>query len=129
MKTKSLIAGAMALGLGICGLAYAAADDAKTEKVTGVLIDQKCGAGQLKKEDPETAAAAHKKGCCLAEACAKSGFMVISGKKSLKLDEEGAKKAKEYLAKEDSTTKVVIEGVKDGDTLKVKSIMAAPEAK
>ena len=41
MKTKSLIAGAMALGLGICGLAYAAAaaavaDDAKTEKVTGV---------------------------------------------------------------------------------------------
>ena len=131
MKTRSLIAGAMALGLGICGLAYAAAaaDDAKTEKVTGVLIDQQCGKGQLNKEDPEAAAAKHPKACCIKEACAKSGFMVISGKKSLKLDEEGAKKAKEYLAKEESKTKVVIEGVKDGDTLKVKSIMAAPEAK
>jgi hypothetical protein len=125
---KSLIAGAMALGLGVCGLAYAA-DDAKTEKVTGVLIDQQCGKGQLNKEDPEAAAAKHPKACALKEACAKSGYMVITGKKSLKLDEEGAKKAKEYLAKADSKTKVVIEGVKDGDTLKVTSIMAAPEAK
>jgi hypothetical protein len=127
--TKSLIAGAMALGLGVCGLAYAAADDAKTEKVTGVLIDQQCGKGQLNKEDPEAAAAKHPKACAMKEACAKSGYMVITGKKSLKLDDEGAKKAKEYLAKEDSKTKVVIEGVKDGDTLKVTSIMAAPDAK
>jgi hypothetical protein len=126
---KSLIAGAIALGLGVCGLAYAAADDAKTEKVTGVLIDQQCGKGQLNKEDPEAAAAKHPKACAMKEACAKSGYMVITGKKSLKLDEEGAKKAKEYLAKEDSKTKVVIEGVKDGETLKVTSIMAAPDAK
>ena len=61
------------------------------------------------------------------EACAKSGYMVISGKKGYKLDEAGAKKAKEYLAKEDSKTKVVVEGTKEGDTLKVTSIMAAEE--
>ena len=126
MKSKSLIAGALALGLGFCGLAYAAD---KTEKVTGVLIDQQCGKNQITKADPEAAAAKHPKACCLKEACAKSGFMVISGKKALKLDEEGAKKAKEYLAKEDSKTRVVIEGVKDGDTLKVSSITAAPEEK
>ena len=129
MKTKSLIAGAIALGLGLCGLAYAA-DDAKTEKVTGVLIDQQCGKNQMTKADPEAAAAKHPRACCVKEACAKSGFMVISGKKALKLDEESAKKAKEYLVKEDSKTKVVIEGVKDGETLtKVSSITAAPEEK
>jgi hypothetical protein len=126
---KSLIAGALALGLGVCGLAYAAADDAKTEKVTGVLIDQACGGKQMSKDDPEAAAAKHPKDCAAKASCAKSGYMVVSGKKAYKLDEAGAKKAKEYLAKEDSKTKVVVEGTKDGDTLKVTSIMAAPEDK
>jgi hypothetical protein len=125
---KSLIAGALALGLGVCGLVYAA-DDAKTEKVTGVLIDQACGKRQMSKDDPEAAAAKHGKDCATKESCAKSGYAVIAGKKMYKLDEAGATKAKEYLAKEDSKTKVVVEGTKDGDTLKVTSIMAAPEEK
>jgi hypothetical protein len=125
---KSLIAGALALGLSVLGGYSLAADDAKTEKITGVLIDQKCGKNQLSKEDPEAAAAKHPKACAAKEDCAKTGYMVISGKKSYKLDEEGAKKAKEYLAKEDSKTKVVIEGTKDGETLKVMSIKAAEGA-
>ena len=124
---KSLIAGALALGLSVLGGYSFAADDAKTENITGVLIDQQCGGGQLKKEDPEAGAAKHGKACAMKEACAKSGYMVISGKKGYKLDEAGAKKAKEYLAKEDSKTKVVVEGTKDGDVLKVTSIMAAEE--
>ena len=125
---KSLIAGALALGLSVLGGYSLAADDAKSEKITGVLIDQQCGKNQLTKDDPEAAAAKHPKACAMKEACAKSGYMVISGKKSYKLDEAGAAKAKEYLAKEDSKTKVVIEGTKDGETLKVMSIKAAEGA-
>ena len=99
------------------------AADTKSETIKGVLIDTKCGAGQLKKDDPEAAAADHPKACTIK--CSKGGLGVISGKTLLKLDEASAAKASEYLAKEDSTTKVVVEGVKDGETLKITSISAA----
>lgn len=119
---KSLFAGIAVLGLSFFAGSVYSAD---AEKFNGVLIDQKCGAGNLKKDDPEKAAAGHPAACCVKPACAKSGFMLISGKTGLKLDEAGAAKAAEYLAKEGASTKVTIEGTKDGDTLKVSSISAA----
>jgi hypothetical protein len=119
---KSLLAGVAVLGLSLfAGYSYAA----DAEKITGVLIDQKCGAKFVGKDDGEAGAAKHPASCAAKEACAKSGYFLISGKQGLKLDEAGVTKAKEYLAKDGASTKVTIEGTKDGDMLKVSSIEAA----
>ena len=119
---KSLLASVAVLGLSLCaGFSYAA----DAEKITGVLIDQKCGAKFVGKDDGETGAAKHPASCAAKDACAKSGYFLITGKQGLKLDDAGAAKAKEYLAKKDASTKVTIEGTKDGDMLKVSSIEAA----
>ena len=120
---KSLLAGVAVLSLSLfAGYSYSA--DAKSEKVTGVLIDQACGGKQMSKDDPEAAAAKHPAACAKKEACAKSGYAIITGKTMLKLDDAGAEKAKAYLEKS-NVTKVTVEGTKDGDTLKVTSIEAA----
>jgi hypothetical protein len=111
---KSLFAGVALLGLSMfAGYSYGA-----DEKFTGVLIDQKCGAGKN-----ETAAAKHPASCCIK--CSKAGFELITGDTHLKLDDASAAKAKEYLEKDKASTKVTIEGTKDGETLKVTSIEAA----
>ena len=117
---KSLFAGVAVLSL-FAGFSYAA----DAEKITGVLIDQKCGAKFVGKDDGEAGAAKHPASCAAKDACAKSGYFLITGKQGLKLDEAGATKAKEYLAKEGASTKVTINGTKDGDMLKVTSIEAA----
>jgi hypothetical protein len=118
---KSLIAGIALLGMSM----FAGYSSAADEKFSGVLIDQACGAKNMDKDDPEAAAAKHPASCAAKESCAKSGYMLISGKTALKLDEASAAKAKEYLSGDKPSTKVVIEGTKDGETLKVTSITAA----
>jgi hypothetical protein len=120
---KSLIAGML-----ISGLMSGAALAADTQKFSGVLIDSKCGAKPAKDENPEKAAAKHPKACVLK--CAKDGDMaLITGKDMLKLDEASKAKAVEFLGKAEST-KVNIEGTKEGDTLKISKIEAAkPDAK
>jgi hypothetical protein len=106
----------------VARMSYAAAD----EGIKGVLIDQACCAGKMKADDPEAAAAKHPKACCLKEGCAKSGYAVISGKKAYKFDENGAKLAKEFLEKEDTTTYVTVEGkVNDEGVIAVTAIKQA----
>lgn len=115
---KSLFAGMLISGL-LSGAAFAA----DSQKFTGVLIDSKCGAKPAKDADPEKAAAKHPKACVLK--CAKDGDMaLISGKDMLKLDEASKTKAMDYLAKAEST-KVTVEGTKEGDTLKIDKIEPA----
>jgi hypothetical protein len=115
---KSLIAGMLVSGL-LSGAAFAA----DTQKLTGVLIDSKCGGNQMKKDDPQSAAAKHDKKCTLK--CAKDGDMAfISGKEMLKLDSESKAKAVAYLEKNDSP-KVNVEGTKDGEMFKITKIEAA----
>jgi len=122
---KRLILTAVAVcGLAVSGLIVRAADEKKDdakagEKVTGILIDNNCGA----KQKDEQAAAKHPKACVLK--CGKDGDMtLISGKDVLKLDDASKTKAMEYLAKAEST-KVTVEGTKEGDTLKIDKIEAA----
>jgi hypothetical protein len=106
-----------------------AADDdkAKTTTVTGVLIDNACAAKQMSKDDPEKAAEAHPKSCAKKDACAASGYAVISGKKLYKFDDKGNQLAKDYLAKDDSKTHVSVDGeVKEDGTIAVTDIKAAP---
>jgi hypothetical protein len=115
---KSLFAGMLISGL-LSGAVFAA----DAQKFTGALIDAKCGKGQLKKEDPEKAAAEHDKACILK--CAKGGDMAfITGKEMLKLDADSKAKAVAYLEKHDAG-KVTVEGTKTGDTLKIYKIEAA----
>ena len=112
---KMLFASVAVLGL-MAGIARA-----EDKEIKGVLIDQKCGAKFTGKDDPEAAAAGHKKDCTIS--CAgKSGYEIISGKNVYKLDDASAAKAKEYLAKDDSTTKVVVKGTEKDGTLTVSSI-------
>jgi hypothetical protein len=109
---KSFLAGLLLSGL-ISGAAYAA-----DSKITGVLIDAKCGAGK-----DEAGAAGHPKACALK--CAKNGDLtLVSGKDILKLDDASKAKAVAFLEKADST-KVTVEGSKTGDTLTITSIEAA----
>jgi hypothetical protein len=112
---KSLIAGAALFGLVLsAGLVRA-----EEKEYKGVLIDQKCGAKQMSKDDPEKAAAGHPKSSNLK--CADSGFAVISGKEMHKFDDASADKAKEFLEKHDST-KVVVKGEEKDGKLAVSSI-------
>lgn len=124
---KFLLTATLVSGLSLFGLSVRA-EDKKAEggdHVTGVLIDNNCGAKSLKKDNAEEDAAKHPKACALK--CADSGFMVISGTKSMKLDDNGNKLAKEYLEAEGHETKVVIHGTpsEDGMTIAVTKIEAA----
>lgn len=127
MRTAIL---AILVGLGLClVVSWSRADESmKSDKiVTGYLVDNACAAGMMKKDNPEAAAADHPKSCCLKEACAASGYCVIDGKTQTKLDAASNDKAKEYLAKADSSTRVTVKGDLNADgTLKVDSIVAAP---
>ena len=118
---RRLLIATAALSMVVCfGKVASAADE-----VTGVLIDQACGAKQMSKADPEKSAADHPKSCATKDSCAKSGYAVISGKKMWKLDDKGAQLAKDYLKDHDSM-KVVVKGTEKGDEIQVTSINAAP---
>ena len=117
MRRLLIATAALSMVVGFAKVASAA------DEVKGVLIDQKCGKGQMSKDDPEKAAAGHSKDCAMKDSCAASGYAVISGKKMWKLDDKGAQLAKDYLKDHDST-KVVVKGTEKGDTIAVESIAA-----
>jgi len=124
---KSALIAVVALMVVASYSAFARPDDNdKKGPVTGVLIDQMCGAKMMKKDDPQAAAAKHQKSCAMKEGCADSGFAVISGKTMYKLDDKGAQLAKDYLGKDDSNTLVTVTGnVKDDNTIEVTDIKPA----
>lgn len=105
-----------------------AADAGTSQKVTGILIDNVCGAGMMKKDDPEAAATKHTRACAMKKSCEESGYAVISGKKLLKFDENGNKLAKNFLAKIDKENdlRVMVEGKVNGDEIAVTSLETAP---
>ena len=101
---------------------------ADEKKVSGVLIDETCAAKFTSKENPEQAAAKHTAACCMK--CGKDAdFVVLSGKKELKLDKHGKELAMAYLAKPDANTHVTITGEATDTEIKVKSIEAAKPEK
>jgi hypothetical protein len=107
----------------------ASAADESQANVTGVLIDQACGAKMMKKDNPEKAAAGHPKSCATKESCEKSGYAVISGKRMLKFDDSGNKLAKDFLAKTDKEKdlRVTVHGTESGDEIHVTSVTPAEE--
>lgn len=90
--------------------------DSKTFKVTGQIIDNMC-AGSHSTEDE---AKDHATSCALMPRCEKSGYAVISGDKTYKLDDNGNKLAASLLHHTQTRkgVKVEVEGTLDGDTLR-----------
>ena len=107
-------------GLSLC---IAGAKAAEEHSMTGVLIDNACGA----KATDEAAPAKHPLKCSLKDACAASGYQLVVGDKHYRLDDKGNEKAKAYLAQADSS-QVTIEGKMDGEKMTVTSIKAAAKS-
>jgi nitrite reductase/ring-hydroxylating ferredoxin subunit len=80
--------------------------------MTGVLIDNACGA----KQKDEAAAAKHPMACSKKDSCAASGYQLVVGDKHYKLSDKGNDEAKAYLEKATSTH-VTVEGKLDGDII------------
>lgn len=112
-RKVSLVAAAVALA---SVFAYAQGEQ-KTLKVTGYVIDNMCAEMHGSEEE----AAKHPNGCALMASCRKSGFAVVAGEKTYKLDAQGNKLAAEALeaAKSQKGLKVEVEGTLEGDTLNV----------
>ncbi len=106
----------------LCFLGVMARASAEDHTMTGVLIDNACGA----KQADEAAAAKHPMKCSMKDACANSGYQLIVGDKHYKLDDKGNEQAKAYLKTADSTH-VTVAGKMNGDMMEVTSITAAPK--
>jgi hypothetical protein len=118
-RKVSLVAAAVALA---AVFAYAQGEQ-KTLKVTGYVIDNMCAGMHGSEEE----AAKHPNGCSLMENCKKSGFAVVAGETTYRLDAQGNKLAAEALeaAKTKKGLKVDVEGTLDGDTLHVAKLAEA----
>jgi len=129
-----MIAGTCALGLvAACSTSKDSASTAAAQPapVTGILIDQACGSKMLTEADPEKAASEHPKACATKEACAASGYAVITGKEMIKFDDNGNAMAKDFLSKtpKDDDLRVAVQGTREGDKIAVTSLTAADDPK
>ena len=118
-RKVSLVAALVALA---AVFAYAQGEQ-KTLKVTGYVLDHMCAGMHGSEEEAQK----HPNACALMENCQKSGFVVVAGEKTYKLDEQGNKLAAEALgaAKTKNGLKVDVEGTLDGDTLHVAKLAEA----
>ena len=118
-RKVSLVAAAVALA---AAFAYAQGEQ-KTLKVTGYVIDNMCAGMHGTEEE----AAKHPNACALMENCQKSGFAVVAGEKTYKLDAEGHQLAAEALkaARTKKGLKVDVEGTLEVDTLHVAKLAEA----
>ncbi|HEX8338682.1 MAG TPA: hypothetical protein VF621_18325 [Pyrinomonadaceae bacterium] len=118
-RKVSLVAALVALA---AVFAYAQ-DGQKAVKVTGYVIDNMCADMHGTEEEAQK----HPNGCALMESCWKSGFAVVSGEKTYKLDAQGNKLAAEALdaARTKKGLKVDVEGTLEGDTLHVAKLAEA----
>ena len=115
----SLVAAAVVMA---AVFAYAQGEQ-KALKVTGYVIDNMCAGMHGSEEEAQK----HPNACALMESCQKSGFAVVAGDKTYKLDEQGNKLAAEALkaAKTKKGLKVDVEGTLEGDTLHVATLAAS----
>jgi hypothetical protein len=120
IRKASLVAVAVALAA-VFALAQEGAK--KPLKVTGYVIDQMCAGMHGSEEEAKK----HPNGCALMPACEKSGFAVVAGEKTYKLDEQGNKLAAEALkaARTKKGLKVDVEGTVEGDTLHAATLVEA----
>ncbi len=95
--------------------------------MNGYLIDAMCEKKMASKDKPMEKAAAHTKDCAMNDACAASGFGVLSDGKYYKFDEDGSAKAKQLLdqsSREDNLY-VQVTGTVQDSTMTVATISEA----
>jgi hypothetical protein len=125
VRMRSLLILAVAVFVACSALSFARADDEKKGPVTGILVDQACAGKMMAKDDPEAAAEKHPRSCAMKDACASSGYAVISGKTLYKFDDKGTQLAKDYLAKADNSMHVTVNGSIEDGKMEVTSITPA----
>jgi hypothetical protein len=121
IRKFSLVAVAVALAA-VFALAQG---EKKAVKVSGYVVDNMCA----EMHGTEAEAKTHPNACARMPSCEKSGFAVVSGDKTYKLDEQGNKLAAEALkgAKTKKGLKVDVEGTLEGDTLHADKLEVAKE--
>src|ERR1700750_3404132 len=84
-------------------------------KVTGYVVDNMCAGSHT----TEAKAKEHTTSCALMPGCSESGFTVVSGDATYKLDDNGNKLAKGILkgTHQKKGVKVEVEGTLEGNTL------------
>ena len=114
------------LGVGmvllLAGVAFAGRD-AKSDKLTGYLIDNACS-GRANTEGGAEKVKNQTVKCAMMPTCEKSGYALYTDGKLYKLDDAGNKKAVEIYksTKAERGVQVSVEGELDGESLKVKSM-------
>ncbi len=128
---------AMSIAVLVCALAtlaFAQDDQAKTPQgsatqttMNGYLVDVMCGSKMATKDKPMEKAAAHTKDCALNDACAASGFGVLSDGKYYKFDADGSEKARHLLEQSSRTDNLFVQvsGTLQDNTLTVSDIAEA----
>ena len=103
------------------------AGGAKTITLKGFVVDQSCGKGMAKKDNPMQKAASHTRDCALEDACSASGYGIFSDGKYYTFDKNGSTMAKGMLEKDKREKALAYEasGTLDGSTLTVASLKPA----
>lgn len=118
MKNQLVV---IALVLTLSGLALAGG--AKTEKVSGYLVDVMCSAELAEKG--AAGAAKHDKECLQMPDCVKSGYAVLTAdNKVIKFDAKGNEEAKKAIAASSKSKdfKVSVSGTVSGDSIAVAAL-------
>lgn len=111
-----------------CSLSLTAADNkpAGEEKtISGHLVDLSCAALNSARPDPKFGAT-HDKDCLQMEACAKTGYGVLtSDNKVIRFDSKGNEQAKKFIqmTNKDKDWKITVSGPVQGNTIAVNSLM------
>ncbi len=129
MTRKIFALGGM-LSIVLAGVVFA--QDSKTIKLTGYVIDNACASGSHGDVAKTTdKAKGHPVSCALMPNCEKSGYSVVADGKMYKLDATGNQTAVELLksTKSKKGLMVMVEGKIDGETLLVSKLaeVAAPQ--
>ena len=106
----------------VVGAVAFAAGEGKEVKLTGYVIDNMCASAHP--NDLAEKAKGHPTACATMPNCMKSGYSVVADGTQYKLDEEGNKKVVALLktGKTKKGLNVNVEGILEGETLKVKKI-------
>jgi hypothetical protein len=106
------------------------AQEQKSVKLTGSLIDNACASGHVNDKDFPNWVKIHSTSCAKMESCEKSGYAVYADNKLYKLDDAGNASAEDVLKNTKSTkgVMVAVEGTVDGDTIKVTKLTEVPAA-
>ena len=105
----------LGLALALTAVFAYAQDEKKPFKVTGYVIDNMCAGAHAAEDEAKE----HTTSCALMPRCEKSGYAVVAGDKSYKLDAQGNKLAADVLRHTHTRrgVKVEVEGTLEGDTL------------